>query len=503
MNTNIFSPILIVAKNKAFGKAGRYECESDCESDCDTGDCACTVAPRTLGAEKGSLLQEGTYQRQNTSSYQKLNNNFGVWFSPDHNPAVTNSDADEILFLFNRASTISDILSILPTKDREISNKLIGEFIELGLLVRNNQVTTFNSSPQTLTSWLHITDRCNLRCSYCYLPHIREDMSLETGMAAIDATFRSAEIHQFEKVKFKYAGGEPLIRYETVLALHKYALNEGQRLRINVEGVLLSNGTLLTKEKAEEIHNLGMRLMISLDGLGHSHDAQRPYAGGHESFMDVERGINLALSAGITPNISITVSSKNADKLAELVDWVLKHDLPFSLNFYRENELSVADKDLSFIDQKIIDGMKKAYKAIEEKLPEKSLLASIVDRANLSSPHQMTCGVGNNYMVFDCNGQVSKCQMLMKNFITDLTVADPLGEIQKDKKGIQNLSVEEKEGCKTCEWKYWCTGGCSLNTFRATGRYDVKSPNCHIYKALYPEAMRLEGLRLLKHEYPQ
>jgi len=131
------------------------------------------------------------------------------------------------------------------------------------------------------------------------------------------------------------------------------------------------------------------------------------------------------------------------------------------------------------------------------------LLASIVDRANLSSPHQMTCGVGNNYLVFDCNGQVGKCQMLMKNFITILTVADPLGEIQKDKKGIQNLSVEEKEGCKTCEWKYWCTGGCSLNTFRATGRYDVKSPNCHIYKALYPEAMRLEGLRLLKYEYPQ
>lgn len=494
-----FQPILIVSKNGSFASAN----ESDCQSDCDTGDCACTVSPRVIPNSLDILRWDDCYKHQSTSSYLKLDKEYGVWFSPDHNPAVTNADANDILFLFNQARTIADTLSNLPTNERNISSKLIGKFIESGLLVRENQVTTFSNSPQTLTSWLHITDRCNLRCSYCYLPHVREDMSLETGIAAIDATFRSAILHNFQKVKLKYAGGEPIIRYEIVVALHKYAIEAGQKLGLSVEGVLLSNGTLLTKEKVKEIRNLKLRLMISLDGLGESHNTQRPYAGGHESFDDVARGINTALAAGITPNISITVSSKNADKLADLVAWVLDRELPFSLNFYRENELSVAEKELSLVDQKIINGMKKAYAVIENRLPEKSLLASIVDRANLSSPHQMTCGVGNNYLVFDCNGQVGKCQMLMKNFITNLAVVDPLGEVQKDKMGIQNLSVEEKEGCKTCEWKYWCTGGCSLNTFRATGRYDVKSPNCHIYKALYPEAIRLEGLRLLKYEYHQ
>ena len=34
-------------------------------------------------------------------------------------------------------------------------------------------------------------------------------------------------------------------------------------------------------------------------------------------------------------------------------------------------------------------------------------------------------------------------------------------------------------------------------TFAATGRFDVRSPNCRIYKSIYPEAVRLEGLRLL------
>jgi uncharacterized protein len=90
--------------------------------------------------------------------------------------------------------------------------------------------------------------------------------------------------------------------------------------------------------------------------------------------------------------------------------------------------------------------------------------------------------------------------MHIRKTITDLHVADPLAVLRDDQADIQNLPVEEKEGCKTCEWKQWCAGGCPLVTYRAARRYDVKSPNCQIYKSLFPEALRLEGLRLLKYQ---
>ncbi|CAG1013870.1 hypothetical protein ANAEL_04827 [Anaerolineales bacterium] len=89
--------------------------------------------------------------------------------------------------------------------------------------------------------------------------------------------------------------------------------------------------------------------------------------------------------------------------------------------------------------------------------------------------------------------------MQIRQPVTDIRVDDPLAVLRADQTGVQNISIEEKEGCKTCEWKYWCAGGCPLETYRVTGRYDVKSPNCNIYKALFPEALRLEGLRLLKY----
>jgi len=147
----------------------------------------------------------------------------------------------------------------------------------------------------------------------------------------------------------------------------------------------------------------------------------------------------------------------------------------------------------------IIAGMLSAFQTIEGRVPERSLLASLIDRANLAAPHAKPCGVGENYLVIDQRGGVAKCQMEIERPITTVHAFDPLGVIREDAIGVQNLPVQAKQGCHDCAWRFWCAGGCPIATFRATGRYDIQSPNCGIYKALYPAAMRLEGLRLLKY----
>jgi len=352
----------------------------------------------------------------------------------------------------------------------------------------------------TLTSWLHLTDRCNLRCDYCYLPHVGEDMTLETGRAAVDATFRSAVKHGFQQVKLKYSGGEPLLRFPLVAELHQYAQELADQHGLSLDGVVLSNGTLLTESLISTLQSLNLRLMISLDGLGDFHDRHRRYASGRGSSADVVESIELALAHGLTPNISITISPRTIDGLPEVIAWVLERDSPFSLNFYRENGLSACHADMRLDEERIINGMLAAYKVIEASLPRHGLLPSLVDRANLASPHLRTCGVGENYLVFDSRGRVSKCQMRMAETVADVSTPDPLAVVRADRTGIQNLPVEEKEGCRDCQWRYWCAGGCPLETYRVTGQYDVKSPHCTIYQSLFPEVLRLEGLRLLKYQ---
>ncbi len=466
--------------------ADRGQCDCDC-------DCACVSAPSFSFADAPQ-----------SALWRKAENLYSLPLSSEYRIFRSSANGELAVLDLHAVAVLNDFSAPLSLEKAGASNQTLwmaNQLAALGFLTpqQNSVCAPAPSLIPTLAAWLHLTDRCNLRCDYCYLPHIREDMSHETGHAAVDAIFRSAKINDFKQVKIKYAGGEPLLRYSLILELHTYAKALADMHGLILEEVVLSNGTLLTAEMAQTFKMLDIRLMISLDGLGDYHDGQRPYASGRGSFKDVAEAVELSLANGLAPTISVTVSSRTANGLPALVSWILERDLPFSLNFYRENELSASREDLRLDEEKIICGMLAAFKVIEEHLPKRSFLGSILDRANLSFPHAHTCAVGQNYLVFDQNGRVAKCQMQIQQPVTNVQAEDPLAAVRSDQAGVQNISVEEKVGCKNCEWKYWCAGGCPLETHRVTGRYDVQSPNCNIYKALLPEALRLEGLRLLKY----
>jgi uncharacterized protein len=243
--------------------------------------------------------------------------------------------------------------------------------------------------------------------------------------------------------------------------------------------------------------------MVSLDGMGGQHDAQRPFVNGKPSFAYVERTIARLVEAALKPHISITITSRNAAGVADVVRFALERDLTFSLNFFRDNDCSASFPDLQYEEQTMIAALLEAFAVIEEFLPPWSVLGSILDRGQLIEPRQRSCGVGQDYLVIDQRGRIAKCHMEIERTLGDVFADDPLRLVQLDQTTAQNLPVDEKEGCRDCTWRYWCSGGCAVATFRATGRYDIKSPNCNIYKAIYPAALRLEGLRLLKHASPR
>jgi uncharacterized protein len=272
-----------------------------------------------------------------------------------------------------------------------------------------------------------------------------------------------------------------------------------QQHYLELDGVILSNGVGWTLQMIQALRAHNIRVMISLDGIGSTHNIQRRSINGRGTFAIVARTVDRLLAHGITPDISITVSDRSIDDLSNLVAWILGRDLPFSLNFYRENECSASFRDLHLSEQRIIAGMKAVYRVIEANLPRRSLSWSLLDRASLAGPHHQTCAVGRNYLVIDHRGQIVKCQMDMRHPVTDIHSADPLALVRTDPVGFQNVDVDDKLGCCACAWRHWCTGGCPLQTFRVTGRSDVRSPNCNIYKALFPDVLRLEGMHLLKY----
>jgi uncharacterized protein len=379
-----------------------------------------------------------------------------------------------------------------------LPRSLLQRCAELGFLVGERPAAPLPAS-ETLVAWLHVTNACNLRCTYCYLDKTDEPMTDATGRAAVDAIVRSALYNGYRALKLKFAGGEASLNFPLVWDLLAYARAQAAAHALELDAVLLSNGVGLTRATVQRIKAERLRLMISLDGLAAVNDAQRLFANGRGSFRTVAGTIERALAAGLQPDISVTVSGQSAAGLAELVDWLLERDLAFGLNFFRENDCAAPHAVLKLVEQKIVDGMLAAFRTIEARLPRRSLLGAIVDRANLAAPHTTPCGAGYNYMVVDQRGGVAKCHMEIERPVASVRDADPLALIRADTIGVRNLPVQQRQGCRDCEWQLWCAGGCPVATFRATGRYDLRSPNCGIYQALYPEALRLEGLRILKY----
>jgi uncharacterized protein len=377
-------------------------------------------------------------------------------------------------------------------------------FYETGFLQGYNQPECADDEeqPQTLSAWLHVTNACNLRCHYCYLHKSEEKMAEDTARRAVEAIFRSAVKHHFRRVMLKYAGGEASLHLTRILEIHDYASQLAEQHGIALSAHTLSNGVFLSTNTIQQFKERSISIGLSLDGIGEDHDQQRSFMNGRGSFKYVDRTITRLLENGLVPHINVTVSQRNLDGLPRLIEYILEREMTFSLSYYRDNEWSSNIDDLQFSDTSMIAGMREAFAAIERRLPRHSLLGSLIDKASMDAPHSHTCGVGRNYLVIDQQGGVAKCQADIKQIVTTIEHDDPLDVIRTDRKGVQGVAVEEKEGCRDCQWRYWCTGGCPQLTYRLTGRSDIKSPNCNIYKALFPDALHLEALRLLAYESP-
>lgn len=450
-------------------------------------DCACPTPPASRRLRR---LAGGLYRCAPHLHSQRLDDEWSLFVNPlaGGPPAVLNAAAQARLSAFTTPRALADDDDTL--------------LATAGLVEPPGSAgTTPEYAPSTLTAWLHVTNACNLECPYCYVRKSGAHMPFEVGVRAVEALITTARRHGFTTLKLKYAGGEAPLHFKMIQRLHAYAQERAAAAGLGLRAVVLSNGTLITPAFAAWLATSGVRLMLSVDGVGAAHDEQRPWRGrGQGAFAALEH--NLAhelLPRGVRPDVCVTLTGRNAHLAHQVVRWAIERDLPFSLNFYREHEHAASHRELRFEERQLIDGMLAAYAVVEELLPERPCLDGLLDRTRASA-HSHTCGVGQSYVVITHTGQVAQCQMELgqgQPFAADddlipLVAAGP----------IHNVSVDAKEGCRTCLWRHQCAGGCPLLTFRATGRFDIQSPNCAITLALLPAAMRLEALRILKWQLP-
>ncbi len=149
---------------------------------------------------------------------------------------------------------------------------------------------------------ISVTDRCNLRCTYC-MP--REVFGKDHPFLARAELLSFEEIERLARLfirlgvqKIRLTGGEPLLRRgieRIVEALARLDTREGEP----VEVALTTNAVLLS-QKARALKDAGLsRITASLDGLGE--ETLRRMGGLDVPVGSVLDGIAAAQSAGLAP----------------------------------------------------------------------------------------------------------------------------------------------------------------------------------------------------------
>ena len=193
---------------------------------------------------------------------------------------------------------------------------------------------------------ISITDRCNLRCTYCMPPEGIPLMSHDDVLKYEEITRLAHLAYELGFTKFRITGGEPLVR-KGVPNLVANISGFGEDIDLS----LTTNGVLLVKY-AEDLKSAGLhRINISLDTLDRNKFKR---ISRFDLFQGVMDGIKRVVEIGFYPikiNV-VVVRSFNYDEILDFVEmtkdqplWVRFIELmPFSRSEYSVEDFVSADE---------------------------------------------------------------------------------------------------------------------------------------------------------------
>lgn len=153
-----------------------------------------------------------------------------------------------------------------------------------------------------------LTYACNLKCKHCYSTAgkpWRDELSKEEAIKAVDILADAGV------TAIAFSGGEPLLRKD-FFDIAGYASTKGMFVAV------ATNGTLITKEAARKIKEVGIGFVqISLDGTKQTHENFRGIKGIYDRVIE---GIRNAESEGLTVCISTTATKLNAFDIPSMMD---------------------------------------------------------------------------------------------------------------------------------------------------------------------------------------
>jgi SynChlorMet cassette radical SAM/SPASM protein ScmE len=355
-----------------------------------------------------------------------------------------------------------------------------------------------------------ITNRCNLRCRYCYHFESAGDVEGDLSTAAWLQFFE--ELNRCAVTEVTLAGGEPFIRGDLKEIISGIVRN---RMRFQI----LSNGTLIDDEMAAFLASTKRcnYVQVSIDGsMPGTHDVMR----GKGSFAKALQGLMTLRRHGVHAAVRVTIHRKNVNDLEGIAKFLLE-DLRLSsfgtnsagaMGLCRKNaemvQLTTEDRVLAM---ETLLRLTKKYngriQAMAGPLAEaKGWLdmeeARLEGREPMRGRGSLTgCGCYRTSLSVRADGVITPCPMLPHIELGRIN-HDDLSEIWRDHEALRGLRDRHRiplssfTFCAGCEYIGYCTGSCPGLSYTLVGEVNHPSPDTCLRKFL-AEGGRLPERTLL------
>lgn len=324
---------------------------------------------------------------------------------------------------------------------------------------------------------LHAAHDCNLRCKYCFAGQGNFGgpsglLTEEVGRAAID--FLIGNSGNRKNIEIDFFGGEPLLNFKVIKKLAAYGKTVAAQAGKQIKFTLTTNGVLLNAEVQQFLLENNMPAVLSLDGRPEVHDAMRPTPAQRGSYATVVKRFKEYV--GKKPGAGYYIRGT-----------FTRHNLDFSQDVM--HMLGLGFSDISV--EPVVAGSETDYAFREEDLPTlleeyNRLTREILARREAGEPINFFhfnidlnggpclpkrlsgCGAGYEYLavtpegdLYPCHQFVGKEEFLLGNVTQGIKKREIIDK-------FLNAHIYNKEDCKKCWAKFYCSGGCHANALSFT-----------------------------------
>lgn len=316
------------------------------------------------------------------------------------------------------------------------------------------------------SAYLHVSNTCNLSCVGCYSADCKRnraaDPSLENLCHAITV------LAQLGVTRLVVSGGEPFLRRD-LPDIVRNAREQG------MESItVLTNGTCCSDKVLARLAGNVDVISVSFDGTNPESAA---FIRGEQLFDTLVDAVKRIEAAGIHAHMLPTLHARNIQDVPAYVE--LSKRLGCTVGF---SLLSGSHTNLGDLMPSESCLMELADTMIA--VARKGEATSIDDAFNpmRALSVRACCGAGKTSVSVASDGTVYPCHMLHKlEFALGNAFTDGASAIADNLAQFTMPSVDEIEGCSSCENRYLCGGGCRARAYDEHGCMTRRDPYCAYY----------------------